>query len=933
MALDDKAKNREARIRAYEVTGEWQIRSSLQQDLNRFRRRGEDIPDGLDEEVILRVAAILRKATQPQSHIWLVRQLYETTKDFRLLEALPEAVIGQTAAKIYPYLQSLEEVIGQIGDEATADLLEKHLAGLRGKAGTDVDRRALFLLEFLVERRAADQANGAGPHVQAALGALEAAMKGAWTEGEPVLMARYLASVGGLVPPLREVQLRQLRSLHDGAEPRSHARFEIGAARAQALWANGAREEAIQVLEASIGEWREASGGLLPPADLDVLSTWASYLGDAGEFAAGEAMWRAEIERPYNEPQKRWLAIRLYEFLVRALRDGGRTAAGRGAELYRAARDEMRKALEEITDEGHARAIVVTLCSLFREAKEKKIDAAARDLADFAHRDVPAVLRLYQYRQGQDIVGNVAECIRRVSGPRDAVDFLVARAETEPSWLRRRNEDVWGAHAWRLSQWRHEAKDIGDLAPRLLAIVKQELKRDLADRDSRNRSMYWRHHPHFWGEKADEFLRAAQEVLETRRDSLEGVKYIAGYMADGLDRHGDAIDALLAFHRRHGLDERGQSQLVAYLQHSGRFEESIPLAAAMVDAWPGNVEYRVFLLRGYGKTGKADDLSAALAAADAYFHEGGRWSEHPAARLGWVCLDVGRFEAAAAYYGDAINFHTRSRSDRGSGDGTLSSYYGDQARAYAGLGRTKEAVDAAAGAIVSWGRNLENRKRATESLLAVLRDAKDLDGYVEAMEAEVAETRLENPTIRKALGKVFLERKEYAKAAHHLDAAVESGPVDAETARLLIEAYEKGGSPAKAAERLLVLARQSSHDFALWKELGERYAKLERAGEAERAHTTLAEMSANESEGRAMLAGIRAAQRRFADAAAEWRHVIRIRSKEPAGYLGLAESLIGAGESAQAREVLEDVLRKDWHPRFGDVHGEARKLIGRLPRS
>ena len=52
------------------------------------------------------------------------------------------------------------------------------------------------------------------------------------------------------------------------------------------------------------------------------------------------------------------------------------------------------------------------------------------------------------------------------------------------------------------------------------------------------------------------------------------------------------------------------------------------------------------------------------------------------------------------------------------------------ARAYAGLKNTAEAVDAACGAIVSWGPTHENRAEALEALKQVLRDAPDLDAYV-----------------------------------------------------------------------------------------------------------------------------------------------------------------------------------------------------------
>ena len=243
------------------------------------------------------------------------------------------------------------------------------------------------------------------------------------------------------------------------------------------------------------------------------------------------------------------------------------------------------------------------------------------------------------------------------------------------------------------------------------------------------------------------------------------------------------------------------------------------------------------------------------------------------------------------------------------------------------LGKTKEAVDAAAGAIVSWGKRLEQRKAAVENLTRVLREAKDLPAYVASFEEALAKDKQENPTVRKALGRAFLERGDLAEAARHLEAAAESGPLDPETFRLLVEAYEKGGSKERAAERLLALARRSGRDRSLFKELGDRYEALNRAADAERAGTTLVELSANESEGHELLARVRVDQRRFDEAAGEWRQVIRIHSREPGGYLMLGDTLIRAGKAAEVREVLEKILRQDWPPQFGDTHKEARKLL------
>ena len=57
-----------------------------------------------------------------------------------------------------------------------------------------------------------------------------------------------------------------------------------------------------------------------------------------------------------------------------------------------------------------------------------------------------------------------------------------------------------------------------------------------------------------------------------------------------------------------------------------------------------------------------------------------------------------------------------------------------------------------------------------------------------------------------------------------------------------------------------------------------------------------------------MLAEVREGQGRPADAVDQWRQVIRVRSREPGGYVGLGRALIAAGRAAEAREALEKVL-------------------------
>jgi tetratricopeptide (TPR) repeat protein len=177
---------------------------------------------------------------------------------------------------------------------------------------------------------------------------------------------------------------------------------------------------------------------------------------------------------------------------------------------------------------------------------------------------------------------------------------------------------------------------------------------------------------------------------------------------------------------------------------------------------PDRLEYRVYLMHAYFRTNQPQQLLGLLKQTDEYFHQEGRWTEAAMAGLARSCLDNQLYEQSVAYYEELIPLHQRTHPRRGIGNGTLSDYYGRLSAAYAGLKNTPQAVDAACGAIVSWGRTHENRGRALEHLRQVLRDAPDLDGYVVRLDKQAAETGLHNPIVRKALGRVCFEKQQYA---------------------------------------------------------------------------------------------------------------------------------------------------------------------------
>jgi len=924
MVVDRREDHERALIAVYKMMDEWRMSNWLSQRLQPWRRSDGRLPSELDKNVLRMFAALFEKSGSPGNHLSYLQQFYQATHDFRLLEVLADGVVGHTAARVYPFLQRMTSVLNEVRDEATADSIVEHLAEVRQRAKTDVDRRALDLLEMLVERRAAEIQNQPGPHIEKALAAMQRAFKREWTAGEPRLMAELLASLGRISQQsLADEQIRQLQVLHRDAEKGSIDRLYIAHAFARTYWSYSRYNEAIDLLESALAEYQRACDGVLPSHVNGPLDTFVSYLEQRSHHARGEAFLFAQLEHPSNRQQRFYLVQRLYRLYENALANDGHVSLGKGAELYKAVEAKIRDAMKT-TDQNHRYTLVNQLCTIYRTAHRKKIAGVIDDLKDFAFKQIPDLLKR-QTNNYQSVVSVTANTLHDLAGPLTGLHFLIERIEAEPPWFRFNNQDGWSQFSWSLAYWRHQAKDIGDLDGRLLKIVLAELRRDLESRRARGRAMYNRHSSYYWKEKEADFLRTAEEVYAERKGSGESVKYIAEYFYHGLDRFDRAIEILFIALKEKILDESGQSRLVQFLHWQKRFGESIAVLLPLVETRPDNLQYRVWLMHAYFQTKRQAELLALLKQTDEYFHQNGRWTEHAMATLARSCLSNQLYKQSAAYYEEVIPLHQRTHPRRGIGNGTLSTYYAGMADAYIGLKDTAKAVDAACGAIVSWGRRLDNRRGATGTLKRVLSQSPDLDAFVAELDKQAAETGLHNPIVRKALGMVYSDGRQYDKAIVQLRLACEVQPNDTETHKTLVACFDKQDDKQGAIGQLLASLQLSRRNIQLYQDLGRRFGELERPLDKERAYTSIVEVLPSESESHTLLAEIRQRQDRWDEAIVHWQQVARIRALEPTGLLKLAEAQIHQRQWDQARETLEK-LDKGWPPRFGDVQSRVRNL-------
>jgi predicted Zn-dependent protease len=920
-----KEAHERAALAVYKTIPERQLSRMIWAKLSPWRRGDAHLPTQLDKEVFRMFAVLFEKSASPHSYLEQLREFYEASRDSRFLAVLPDAVLGHTVEQIYPFVQGMHSILDEVRDEAAADELVKRIGEVRSRAKSDVDRRALDLLEAQVERRAAELKNQPGPHLDRALKAMQQAFKRAWSPGEPRLMADYLAGLGKISQPaLAEEQLRQLKDLRADSAKGSLDRLHIAHQFSKTLHGQGRGGEAVDVLETALGEFTAP----LPVVANGPLGSFVAFLESAGHFARGEKFLLNQIERPIHAQQRRWLIEQLDHLYHHALQNKGEVSLGKGVELYRALNARIQKDLAD-TDEAHRYQLISLQCAVFATADRLKLAGVKGDLKSFTSKVLPPLLkRITNNHEG--LVNMVAGTVYDLAGPREGLVFLLDEIDNEPRWLRYVNQDGWSRQGGSLAKWHSEAKDAGAVEGRLLKLTLLELRRDLETRQQRNRSIYYElGQAYFWKAKEADFAKVAEEVLAQHNQSEDSVRYIAEYFFWGLGRHPRAIEILLAANAAQGkklLGDDGQAQLVTFLQFEKRYAESIPLLQPLTERRPGEMHYRVQLMRAFFRTERKAELLALLKQTDAFFHEKDRWGETPLHQLAQSTLENELFDQSVAYAKELIALHEETHANRGIGNGVLSSYYGGLARAYAGLKQTHKAVEAAGAAVVAWGGDSKNRTEALKALKDVLLNAPDLDKFVAEFDAK----KQDGAIIRRALGEVYAEKKEYANAIKQLALAVALQPNDVSVHRLLLDCCDGTGDKEGAIGQLLQTAQVLRRDLKLYQDLGDRYTKLGRAAQAERAFTSIVEMLPTEAESHALLAEIREKQNRWSDAIEHWKQVARLQALEPTGLLKLAAAQIHEKQVEQAQETLDLLRGKAWPARFTDLGKQIRSLEANL---
>ena len=818
-------------------------------------------------------------------------------------------------------------LLPELRNEATADQILERLVEVRDSAETPIDRRALDLLEALVERKASEVLNEPGPHIDAAVIALKRAFERDWANGEIVQMANFLDQLGNIGQrKLNAERLRQLRALHDMTDAGTVENVQIAWSLAHALYySHGERQEGIAVIEAAISQYRDIHPGALSNQLNTQFSGYMTLLEGQKQFAKAEVLLKKELSFPNNASQTTWLKQRLNECYMSAYRNAGRVAFGSGGELYH---NLLKYLIDEAASprDSYRYQVMSHILTVFRN-KERRDARYGDDVKAYAFEQFPKLIRP-QDANYRNQISNTANAVKDLIGQRHGLAFLIDRLENYPARFEHTWENPWQQFGYRMAQWRKNAGGVKDLEPRLLKIALTELRRNLITSQHRNRAMMEKRHSYFWAEKEGDFARVADEVAKEYSDSGQIVSYVAQYLFHYLDRFHRAIEIMFDAHERDILTESQQIQLVDMLHQRKRWGESIPLLQPIVKNSPDQMAYRVRLLKAYNGADRHQKKDQFLVETETHFRDNKLWVEGNMAQLASCMVEIGENKMAVKYYGELIPLHQRNAPNQGIGNGTLSSYYQQLSHAHARLYQTVEAVDAAAGAIVSWGRRYEQRKNASYTMKQAMISTKDRDGFAAHLDRQAEETGADSAIIRKMLGIVYMEIQEYDKAVKQLKLAIELQPTDAETHQALIKTYDELKQPDAAVDQMLVQLDFDRHNLALYKQIAQRLKNNEE--QSERAATSLVESAPLEAEHHQALAEFRQEQDRWDDAIEHWRHVAELRSLEPNGLLKLAAAQIHQEQWDDAKATVRKLNAKDWPERFRQLDNQIRELQKQL---
>ena len=920
-ALGQKEASAEAGNTARNQAAEQSLSQAMRQIRQRVISRNSDATGQLEERDIEIMTELFLRCQRPEGYLYYLREIYRHTKDPRVPRCFVPGLMGRSAQEVYPALQRFFDLTKYIEEESSVDEMMTEIERIKKEklVRHAVDHRALDLIEAELKRRASEVLNQPGQHIPLAVDALRRAMNRDFSEGERQLMAQWLRRYESTSSEelKKEIEL-SFQKLHE-AEQEVFQRLEIGNQWAQWIMGHKENVRAADLLTAALQEARKERGGKFTSEMLNAASTLIQAYENDRHYLLAEKSLRGDLERSANTKSLRWLVNRLFSVYRNSVSNTGTTSFGSGEDQFRGARKWMLGELKKNLS-GNDRSGLVSLFGDFHvQAFHKKIPSVGAELKQFAFEEFPPLIQ-HDRTQADDMVESIGHRLRTILGPVVGIEFVVSMLEGEPGWVAEETyEAIWYDSGDELMRWKHDHSGNlpENLSKRLLVQLERALMHQLEIQNFRNIYFCDVDSGWCWKEKLEEFCVVAENYIKRYPDSPSAIVNAARFFYDYPEKRNRACDLLIELHSVGKLyDDSGRDLLGGYLEHTRRWKDAERVNRELVGERPNRLLYHLRLARALFYLEKPAEMKRALARANDQVDLNGR-SEGEVSELARLALEVKQLDDAIAWWGEAIRKHEFTRPDRGIGQGTVSEYYRQISEAHAELGQTEEAVHAASAAIVAWGPKKDQRTQAIHQLRNVIAKSENLEAFAKHLDEEVAESGLENPIVRKELGRVYLESKKLpAKAVEQFRLALEAQPDDGETHRLLVQALDKTGDEDAARDQLIESIRLAPRELSLLRDLAKRFEKAENASGAERARTGLVEAKPNEAEGHQELAKVRHQQKRWDEAIRHWDRVAELRELEPTGLIGKIETQLAANDRQAAEKTLAKLHGKKWPERF-----------------
>ncbi len=398
---------------------------------------------------------------------------------------------------------------------------------------------------------------------------------------------------------------------------------------------------------------RGAGGAPCPSLDApyEALLDWWSTLG---RWRQAEGRLLADLEREPRIGVRDRLRLRLHRLYVGALKSGGATSLGSGADLYR----EARAALEKSLLEGPANELSERL-GLHAALHPKNPSSTAyaadpREFEAFVRQRLGAILDRLPLEATQ-LLQNALSHLEELRGPLPPLSVAIGRIEREAPWLARIGVDTWSRMSGSMAWWRHKAGRIGDLEPRLLPLVLRHLEQDLTAGSSwPSGGFCHRNHSTFWREHQADFAAVAARVAEVNADRPSIALNAAVYQREGLDLHREAIDTLtmLLAHGKDPVDVR--HTLAQWLREDGRFAEALPHVERWLREEPGDATAVVLASAVLHGLSRDADALRTLETAVERWKARKEWQQWLAFQVAQAAYEAKQPKAAATWIEDAI---------------------------------------------------------------------------------------------------------------------------------------------------------------------------------------------------------------------------------------------------------------------------------------